>query len=762
MAATECTYGARQNALLASVFPSRILPPRNQQRFRADSSKIGDEAHKKITEDARLVLGIGNEKYAYHIQGCRHAYWTNFTKCPSISQIAQPSEKDHAAFMQRMSKILSIAKVPTWSQQLGVDRLKKMFATVIDKAMTDFIQCTYAGIYNNEVQEHLQFWIEHVFAIYIKFFRATIDNRTGSNASFEASAGELRNFHYKALTRLASLRIDELFDIIVDWDNTVAGIDDIRPFITGPNSRTYLTSKFANVLQTRLLHPGASTVEILQIYISMIRAFRRLDPRGVLLERVARKTRRYLRERDDTVKVVVAGLLSDVSNHTANPTPEQQDPEILTELAWELQHRETRSNTDTSSSGLDWNNMDWLPDPIDAAPDYIKSSKNTDVIGSVISLFESKEIFVKELQLTLAERLLRNKNDYDQEISVIEHLKIRFGDSALQACEVMLRDVLDSRRLDAVIRKDQNLDILNELTEPSLHAKILSRLFWPSLPGAIPISHDEDDDTPQFKPPLPIMHQRSLYEKGFESLKQTRKLTWNDNLGQVEIELTFADGRSYHDEVLPYQAAVIYSFNDDADVAASSSSSRTTGKARHEGITKTISEISTDLNLPPTLTRSACLLFISKRVLTSHATIPDAFTVLEYLPSDTATSTNTTATAAQHPNSPSHHESQPHDTLAAQTEAASARQAELAAQQAMKAAEAADRKQKLAIYHQFIISMLTNQGAMPLPRIAMMLGIVVPGGFPFSNEELKEMLSGMVRDGEIGFDAGGGGKYKKV
>ena len=33
---------------------------------------------------------------------------------------------------------------------------------------------------------------------------------------------------------------------------------------------------------------------------------------------------------------------------------------------------------------------------------------------------------------------------------------------------------------------------------------------------------------------------------------------------------------------------------------------------------------------------------------------------------------------------------------------------------------------------------------MPLQRIVMMLKIAVPGGFPFSNEELREFLAGMV------------------
>ena len=54
--------------------------------------------------------------------------------------------------------------------------------------------------------------------------------------------------------------------------------------------------------------------------------------------------------------------------------------------------------------------------------------------------------------------------------------------------------------------------------------------------------------------------------------------------------------------------------------------------------------------------------------------------------------------------------------------------------------------------------MLTNQGAMPLPRIVMMLKFAVPGGFPFSNEELKEYLGRKVQEGEVEL---AGGVYKR-
>ena len=47
--------------------------------------------------------------------------------------------------------------------------------------------------------------------------------------------------------------------------------------------------------------------------------------------------------------------------------------------------------------------------------DY-KKSKNSDVIGTLISIFDTKDIFVKEFQNIMGERLLRKDFDYDKEV----------------------------------------------------------------------------------------------------------------------------------------------------------------------------------------------------------------------------------------------------------------------------------------------------------------------------------------------------------
>ena len=67
--------------------------------------------------------------------------------------------------------------------------------------------------------------------------------------------------------------------------------------------------------------------------------------------------------------------------------------------------------------------------------------------------------------------------------------------------------------------------------------------------------------------------------------------------------------------------------------------------------------------------------------------------------------------------------------------------------------------EKMNVFWQYIVGMLTNQGTMPLPRIVMMLKFAVPGGFPYGNEELKEFLAKQVKEGRLEM---AGGNYKIV
>jgi anaphase-promoting complex subunit 2 len=228
----------------------------------------------------------------------------------------------------------------------------------------------------------------------------------------EVAWNDMEKWKEMSIGRLASLRTKELFDIVVGWPNSNGALDDLRTAVTTPQRRLQLTDEFSANLEERLLHPGASTLQILRTYISMIWSFHSLDHSKVLLDRVAYPLQVYLRSREDAVKIVITGLLSDIKDASGNPI--KPGGERLVELAILLNQGSERLGQ-RPDEDLDWNDMDWVPDPVDAGPGY-RRSKIADVIGTLIGVLGSQEVFIKEFQSIIGENLLKLEGDFEKEV----------------------------------------------------------------------------------------------------------------------------------------------------------------------------------------------------------------------------------------------------------------------------------------------------------------------------------------------------------
>ena len=143
---------------------------------------------------------------------------------------------------------------------------------------------------------------------------------------------------------------------------------NVQAYTAAPPKRNHLIASLIKAISHRLLHPGASTIDILQVYISLIRVFAVLDAKGVLIDRVARPIRAYLRERDDTVKVIVNGLLADVKEGDEEDEQSRDDGDVLVDLAAELHQASARAGQSDDDHDFDWDDMQWAPDPVDAGP----------------------------------------------------------------------------------------------------------------------------------------------------------------------------------------------------------------------------------------------------------------------------------------------------------------------------------------------------------------------------------------------------------
>lgn len=109
----------------------------------------------------------------------------------------------------------------------------------------------------------------------------------------------------------------------------------------------------------------------------------------------------------------------------------------------------------------------------------------------LISMCNTLKHFINGYSDKLGEVLLKTKDyDTDAEVRRLELLKRNFPPDAFIRCDIMLRDVDDSRRLDKSIHE-------NKVISPSLHAIILSRQYWPG--GGDDDTDDEDEANASFQ-----------------------------------------------------------------------------------------------------------------------------------------------------------------------------------------------------------------------------------------------------------------------
>ena len=130
-----------------------------------------------------------------------------------------------------------------------------------------------------------------------------------------------------------------------------------------------------------------------------------------------------------------------------------------------------------------------------------------DTISLLTDIYGTKELFLSAYRSMLAEKLV-HKIDFDcsNELKTLELLKIRFGEAALQNAEIMMRDVNDSKRLNAVIHGGKGgggggapsdgdaMDDANGFFS-SLRVLVTSDQYWPSI---------SKDDTIDFSLPADV------------------------------------------------------------------------------------------------------------------------------------------------------------------------------------------------------------------------------------------------------------------
>ncbi|KAG1843025.1 hypothetical protein DFJ58DRAFT_717883 [Suillus subalutaceus] len=401
-----------------------------------------------------------------------------------------------------------------------IDRYETLIASIGYEFIESYVEETCARKWSEPMLATLRGWMIDKIVPWMLYPFARGATNADEAKTMMQGVGSRFDFHMHKT--LCNLRTKEIFDIIVDFPESAGALQDLKECLARVDQRADLVQALRQANNKRLLHPGADTKDILTHYVSTIKCLRIVDPPGVLLFKVADPTRRYLRDRPDTIRCIVASLVGD--GESGDSLVDDNDP------IQPLQQPEMENYSDP----------EWNPEPIDAGPDF-RASKSSDVISTIVSIYDTKDLFIKELQVLLAQRLLAVKDgNFDRERRNVEILKIRFGEAALQVCEVMLRDMTDSRRIDQHVQSQ---------TASFMHPTIISRHFWPALESSGMVMPG------QFQ----ILQEQ--YAKEFSVFKPDKVLRWLPHLGRVHLQLELED-RTLEADVPPLEAAFIELFSE--------------------------------------------------------------------------------------------------------------------------------------------------------------------------------------------------------
>ncbi|UYV73705.1 ANAPC2 [Cordylochernes scorpioides] len=506
------------------------------------------------------------------------------------------------------------------------------------------------------------------------------------------------------------VRMEQMFNIIIEFPESLSAIDDLLECSKVINFRSQLISSVKDSFVRRLLHPafshpigfqtwlcgpGVNTADILTAFVSTIKTLRILDPTGAVLQQVAEPVCHYLRKRSNTVRCIVASIMDDNSTDLAGELlkssdvpsgrrpkvwqPEPLDGELGPELVLAyLSRRSSCSRTMYNGHLFELSRADCV---------WTDSTRGTpaDLMSLLSNIYGSSEVFVEEYRSLLAERLLSSMSfNCDRERRHLELLKLKFGASALYVCEVMLKDVTDSHRISLHINSEDLLSTGSFSPNYNVHAMIVSIQFWPTFREG------------KLQLPDKLWQPLRAFRKAFETLKGNRSLVWKPHLGLVHMVVNLQD-RALTFTVSPVHAVLLWHFQDKEE--------------------RSVTELGELTGLPAGTVRRKMAWWAGQGVV--EEVRPDVFLVLE-------------ERKARYPATPAAAEEEEEGATVATT--------------------SSDHKEaELQMYWTYVVGMLSNLDSLPLDRIHTMLRMFIPAGAAgeCSLGELKHMLERKVRAQEL-------------
>lgn len=166
--------------------------------------------------------------------------------------------------------------------------------------------------FDSRISGDLHDWLTQELFPFIRAFFHETDDRVCSE------------MHNAAIVMMVEIRSSKLFEIIADYPDSMPCLIELHDHLysssascaTLPSIVPMIASqllgrigkRLRKTIESRLLHLGAATSQILDFYVSMIAALRIVDSSDALLNYSLSPVRTYLKQRKDAIRCIISSL----------------------------------------------------------------------------------------------------------------------------------------------------------------------------------------------------------------------------------------------------------------------------------------------------------------------------------------------------------------------------------------------------------------------------------------------------------------------
>lgn len=523
---------------------------------------IGNEQSiylKKLLKERFLVNFIKQEKLLEHIGAIFSLELRKFKKSitESHSQKLDPKFLKYLfCFLPPENEILSSIdpQIFKWISYITIEfetleDLQNLLIKLFNKEITDFFRCDIENFEDYEENNLLNHAFQYSNLFLQNFIKmlATLLNTHEFSYILKTVSQKIDGLIAEDFCLICK---DKLFDMILAYPDSEKVLLDLTEAIQKANNcLSDIGDALLSCIKKRLLIPGVITQNILNQYINILKVLQFLD-KGLIFSKITAPIKAYLLKRPDTLRCTIAHLTEDSENYT------KMVKETVKIPSKEEQLYDLTSDEDEAEAEK-WEVLALLSQKKNKT--IRVKYQESDLVSVLVNLYGSQEAFLHEYQIMLAEKFLGPKEyNIEEEIKNIELLKARFGENDLHSCDILVKDVKESKRIDQNIHNnfDKSMLVTFRPAQDSLSFEKLHPLF--SSKGYWPINYEYENN---FKVPANLKQIFNDYSQKYAEIKAMRKLVWHYQLGFVNLTLSFDNG-DFEFKCLPIHAILISYFDE--------------------------------------------------------------------------------------------------------------------------------------------------------------------------------------------------------